>query len=102
MDISNRVLYGGEQGLLGLVFHPGYLTNRYFFIDYTLTVSGVRHDRLSRFEISSTNSSAGMTNSEVVLISQPDDFVNHNAGDLHFGADGYLYVSLGDEGDHDN
>ena len=102
MDITNRVLYGGEQGLLGLAFHPGYLTNHYFFIFYTLNVSGARNDRLSRFEISSTDSNAGLTNSEVVLISQPDDFVNHNAGDLHFGADGYLYVSLGDEGDHDN
>src|SRR5713101_6785788 len=36
MDISSRVHYGGEEGLLGLAFHPGYLTNRYFFVDYTI------------------------------------------------------------------
>src|SRR6185369_14284673 len=101
MDISTRVLFGGEQGLLGLAFHPGYLTNRYFYIFYTITV-GVRNDRLSRFEISPTNSNAGLTNSEVVLFSQADDFNNHNAGDLHFGLDGYLYLSLGDEGDANN
>lgn len=97
MDISARLTFNGEQGLLGLAFHPGYLTNRYFFVFYVTT--GTRRDQLSRFEISPSNPNQGLANSEVVLISQPDDFSNHNAGDLHFGPDGYLYVSLGDEGD---
>jgi glucose/arabinose dehydrogenase/mono/diheme cytochrome c family protein len=97
MDLSARVNFNGEQGLLGLAFHPGYLTNRTFFVFYVTT--GARRDQLSRFEISPTDANAGLASSEVVLISQPDDFVNHNAGDLHFGPDGYLYVSLGDEGD---
>jgi glucose/arabinose dehydrogenase len=101
-DISARPLGGGEQGLLGLAFHPGYATNRLFFIFYTITISGTLYDRLSRFEISPSNPNQGLTNSEVVLISQPDDFGNHNAGDLHFGPDGYLYVSLGDEGGGDD
>ena len=97
MDVTSRVNFNGEQGLLGLVFHPGYLTNRFFFVFYV--TPGTRMDRLSRFEISPTNPNQGLTNTEVILISQADDFANHNAGDLHFGADGYLYVSLGDEGD---
>lgn len=100
MDISARLLFNGEQGLLGLAFHPGYLTNRYFYVFYV--TSGTRRDQLSRFEISPSDPNQGLTNSEVVLISQPDDFSNHNAGDLHFGADGYLYVSLGDEGGADD
>jgi uncharacterized repeat protein (TIGR03806 family) len=97
MDISGRVTFNGEQGLLGLAFHPGYLTNRLFFVFYVTT--GTRRDRLSRFEISAGNANQGDTNSEVILFSQADDFNNHNAGDLHFGSDGYLYVTLGDEGD---
>ena len=106
LDIANRVRFSGEQGLLGLAFHPGYLTNRYFYVFYTGNTNGnqtadsntARHDHLSRFEISPTNPNAGVANSELILIRQQDEASNHNAGDLHFGADGYLYVSLGDEG----
>lgn len=96
LDITSRVLFDGEQGLLGLAFHPDFKNNGIFFIDYTTT--GARNDRLARYNISSTNPNAGDPSSEVVLINQPDDASNHNAGDLHFGPDGYLYVSLGDEG----
>lgn len=103
LDLSGRVLYGGEQGLLGLAFHPGYATNRYFYVFYTLNTNAAvgdstRHDRLSRFETSPANPHLALTNSEVVLINQRDEASNHNGGDLHFGPDGYLYVALGDEG----
>ena len=97
LDIQSRVGYdGGEQGLLGLAFHPDYKNNGYFFVFYV--TSGTRMDRLSRFKVSDANANIADPNSETILISQPDDYSNHNAGDLHFGADGYLYVSLGDEG----
>ena len=98
MDISARVRFGGEQGLLGLAFHPGYLTNRYFYVFYCANATGSPNS-LSRFEISPSNPNAGLTNSELQMIRQADDAPNHNAGDLHFGPDGYLYVTLGDEGD---
>src|SRR4030095_8677210 len=99
-DISGRVTFNGEQGLLGLAFHPGYLTNRLFFVFYvTNTTASPRRDQLSRFQISASNPNQGDAASEVVLFSQLDDFSNHNAGDLHFGPDDYLYLSLGDEGD---
>ncbi len=112
MDIDPRVSstadtdVGGEEGLLGLAFHPGYTTNRFFYVFYTgndNTGTGTtRHDILSRFTTSDTDPNQGLTNSEVKLIRQRDEAVNHNAGDLHFGADGYLYVSLGDEGAGDD
>lgn len=110
MDISSRVTVvnssetldvGGEDGLLGLAFHPGYATNGYFYVFYTGQAtngtSGL-HDILSRFQTSAGNPNAGDPNSEVHFIAQYDEADNHNAGDLHFGLDGYLYVSLGDEG----
>jgi glucose/arabinose dehydrogenase len=112
MDIDPRVTsgtdtdVGGEEGLLGLAFHPGYATNRFFYVFYTgndttSTGSG-RHDILSRFTTDPSDPNNGLTNSEVKLIRQRDEASNHNGGDLHFGPDGYLYVSLGDEGGGDD
>lgn len=107
LNISGRVVGGvpsDEQGLLGLAFHPGYATNRQFFITYSVssTTPGIAtnalHDRLSRFQTSIDNPNLADTN-EVILINQYDQAFNHNGGDLHFGPDGYLYYSVGDEGD---
>jgi glucose/arabinose dehydrogenase len=110
MDISSRVSVvnssesgdiNGEEGLLGLAFHPDYASNRLFYVFYTgQATNGTTglHDILSRFETTSTNANVADTNSEIRYIEQYDQADNHNAGDLHFGPDGYLYVSLGDEG----
>lgn len=110
MDITGRVAasdtQGDERGLLGMAFHPGYATNRHFYVFYTGNATtpvpggtNSLHDILARFEISAGNPNQGAANSEVRLITQRDEANNHNGGDLHFGPqDGYLYVSLGDEG----
>ena len=107
LDISGRVLGGtptDERGLLGLEFHPGYATNRCFFVFYSTqsTTPGVAtdalHERVSRFQAMADNPDQADPDSEVVLINQFDQAVNHNGGDLHFGPDGYLYVAVGDEG----
>lgn len=88
----------GEQGLLGLAFHPNYATNRRLFVVYSLNVGGNRVQRLSEFTTSPSNSNLALTNSERVFLQQPNDADNHNGGDIHFGPDGYLYMSWGDEG----
>ncbi len=87
-----------EQGLLGLAFHPDFATNRRFFVVYSVTVGGVRYQRLSEFQASSGNPNVADTSSEAVILQQRNDASNHNGGDLHFGPDGYLYMSWGDEG----
>lgn len=111
MDITDRVStpdgVNDEEGLLGLVFHPGYATNGFFYIYYigpdNTGVGGTtRHDILSRFTNSAANPNQGMPVSEQKIIRQRDQQPNHNGGDLHFGLDGYLYLSLGDEGGGDD
>ncbi len=87
-----------EQGLLGVAFHPNFAANRRFFVVYSVTVNGTRYQRLSEFKASSGNPNVADTTSEIVILQQRNDAGNHNGGDLHFGPDGYLYMSWGDEG----
>jgi uncharacterized repeat protein (TIGR03806 family) len=94
--LTRTVSTTGEQGLLGMAFHPNYAQNGFFYVFYTTT--GTRYDRISRYSVSATNPNAADPASELVLIQQLDEASNHNGGDMHFGPDGYLYVSLGDEG----
>jgi len=84
---------GGERGLLAIAFHPNYSTNGFFYVDYT---DNDGDTVISRF----TRSSTGIAdqNSEVILLNISQPFNNHNGGDMHFGPDGYLYISLGDGG----
>jgi uncharacterized repeat protein (TIGR03806 family) len=105
LDLTARVsggIGGQEQGLLGLAFHPGYATNGFFFLYFTAsattTAGSGRHQVLSRFRVSANTPHAADPGSEVTLLTMFDEHSDHNGGDLHFGPDGYLYVSLGDEG----
>lgn len=87
-----------EGGLLGLAFHPNYATNGYFFVSYTVHISGNFYQRISKFKVSSNNPDVADPNSEEILIQQLDRGSNHNGGDIHFSpTDGYLYYAAGDE-----
>jgi uncharacterized repeat protein (TIGR03806 family) len=87
----------GECGLLGLAFHPDFATNRQFYVFYSVNSGGLRQ-RVSRFRTIAGNPNSADASSELILIDQADGANNHNGGDLHFGPDGYLYISVGDEG----
>lgn len=96
LDIRPRVRAGGEQGLLGLAFHPSYSTNRRFFVYYTRTADGA----IVVAEYAASPGNPGLADStERVLLTIPHpSFSNHNGGMLAFGADGYLYIGVGDGG----
>lgn len=96
LDIDDRVnSSGSERGLLGLVFHPNYEENGYFFVNYT---AGNGNTQISRFQVSESNPNVAVPGSEFILFEIGQPFSNHNAGDLAFGPDGYLYIPLGDGG----
>jgi hypothetical protein len=95
-DITTRVLtVGAEQGLLGLAFSPGFVTNRTFYVDYTRQTDGAVV--ISRFR-TTPDLSAGDTNSEQIIKVIPKPYNNHNGGQIAFGKDGYLYIGVGDGG----
>jgi glucose/arabinose dehydrogenase len=100
LDLSSLVVAGGEQGLLGLAFHPSYETNGYFFVNYTRKADG--DTVVARYEVSSANPNVADPASERILFVLDQPFTNHNAGNLAFGPDGYLYIGFGDGGSGDD
>ncbi|HSL97675.1 MAG TPA: PQQ-dependent sugar dehydrogenase [Candidatus Deferrimicrobiaceae bacterium] len=94
VDLRDRVLSGGERGLLGIAVHPRFPDDRRVFVHYT--------DRDGNTVVSSLEANAGGTlldpSSERVILRVDQPYNNHNGGAVLFGPDGYLYVSLGDGG----
>ena len=94
LDISARVSAGGERGLLGLALHPDFPNDPRFFVDYTDKNGDTV---ISSFE-QSLDADAADPESERILLKVAQPFANHNGGAVAFGADGMLYISLGDGG----
>ena len=95
LDIQARVRFGGEMGLLGLAFPPGFAQKRYFYINY---VNRQTETIVARVRLTSDGNVADSTNEQVLLrVRQP--FENHNGGQIAFHPkDGHLYIGMGDGG----
>ena len=94
LDIGDRVLSGGERGLLGLAFHPDFGQNHRFFVDYTAKDDG--HTVIA--EYTAADGLRADPASERILLTVPQPYANHNGGQLAFGPDGDLYIGMGDGG----
>ncbi|NNK99927.1 MAG: glucose dehydrogenase [Xanthomonadales bacterium] len=87
-----------EQGLLGLAFHPDYVNNGYFYVNYTRDPGpGDDLTTIGRYQVSAGNPDVANT-TETKILEIPQDAGNHNGGDIHFGPDGFLYIGMGDGG----
>ena len=108
LNITSRMCSGGESGLLGIALDPDFGTagHNYVYFYYTFRKAGVCPtdwnpanpnnpvNRVSRFVMS--GDTIDPSSEEVLIDNIPSPTGNHNAGDLSFGKDGYLYVSVGD------
>jgi glucose/arabinose dehydrogenase len=97
LDIRGRVRSSSdEQGLLGLAFHPQFVTNRRFFVNYPRQTDGATV--IAEYLASATNSNLAEADGTVLLV-VPQPFSNHNGGMIEFGpVDGFLYIGMGDGG----
>jgi glucose/arabinose dehydrogenase len=114
LDISTKLPalnpFFDERGLLGLAFHPDYERNGRFFVRYSIPRAGVADEPcfgtsrgchtelLAEYSVSDWDPNVADPNSEIILYAIDQPQFNHNAGDVAFGPDGYLYFTLGDGG----
>jgi glucose/arabinose dehydrogenase len=97
LDISSRVLSGGERGLLSVAFHPNYATNRFFYVFFTTQTNG--DIRIERFTTTAANPEVADPATSKLILTIPHSLqTNHNGGLLSFGPDGMLYAGVGDGG----
>jgi len=100
LDISGKVCTNGARGLLGIAVDPNFATNNYIYLFYTFKKHGVCEqntanvpvNRVERYVLSDSN----VATSDTILVDNIPNMHHNNAGDLHFGKDGYLYVTVGD------
>lgn len=95
LDIRELVGFGGEQGLLGLAFHPGYSSNGRLYVNYTDNAGDTRIVEY-RASAGSPNIADASTAREILMVDQPAS--NHNGGWIGFGPDDILYAGMGDGG----
>jgi glucose/arabinose dehydrogenase len=114
LDLSSVTQGEGDSGLLGMAFHPefglpGSPNSNYVYVHYAFSetppITGTRPSpaipsisRLARFTVDPATSIISLS-SELVLIDQHDDDLNHQGGAMFFHpGDGFLYLAVGDEG----
>jgi glucose/arabinose dehydrogenase len=97
------VITAAEEGLLGIAFHPQYISNGKIYLNYTINEKGQDTSRVSEWVVSAPadllHASLG---SERILMQVAQPYANHNAGQLAFGPDGMLYIGWGDGGFKDD
>jgi glucose/arabinose dehydrogenase len=98
LDISSKVNFDrAEQGLLGVAFHPNFAHSARFYVNYDRLSSGQKQTVIAEYQVGSNPDQSDPASERILLtINQP--FSNHKAGQLAFGADGFLYFGLGDGG----
>jgi hypothetical protein len=93
LDISSRVVSGGEQGLLSMAFARDYASSHRFWVYFT---NRDGDEEIDEFRAASRDRADAASATRILI--QADSESNHNGGQLQVGPDGYLYAGLGDGG----
>lgn len=100
LDLTGIVSTQEENGLLGLTFHPQFAQNGRFFVYYTRDFGDPvqLQSVVAEYAVSNTDPNKADPASERILLVVDQPHIWHNAGQLAFGPDGYLYIAFGDGG----
>ena len=93
LDLSEQVVFRGEQGLLSVALDPEFADHPYLYVWYS--PRGTNLARLSRFPVEGTRANPDR---ELIILEVEQPFTNHNGGAVRFGPDGMLYLGIGDGG----
>jgi len=97
LNIRNKLsATTGEEGLLGLAFHPDYENNGFLYVNYT--APSPLHTVIARYKVQGGDPNKADSLSEQVILTVNQPYTNHNGGMILFGADSYLYIGMGDGG----
>ncbi len=105
LDFTDRKMEANEQakfeeGLLGLAFAPDYAKSGKFYVAYSQ--QDLKRTVYSEIRVSKGDPDKADLKTERVILEIPQPFWNHNSGNLLFGPDGFLYLSVGDGGKRDD
>ncbi|HVV60277.1 MAG TPA: PQQ-dependent sugar dehydrogenase [Pseudolabrys sp.] len=99
LDIGGHISCCGERGLLSIAFAPDYATSGRLYVAFTDANGNVEVDEYKRFGKSVGALRANPATRRLVIRIPHPDAGNHNGGQLQFGPDGFLYISIGDGGE---
>ena len=93
LDLSEQIVFRGEQGLLSVALDPEFADHPYLYVWYS--PRGTNLARLARFPVEGTQADLSR---ELIILEVEQPFTNHNGGAARFGPDGMLYLGIGDGG----
>jgi glucose/arabinose dehydrogenase len=105
LDIHTMVATDGERGLLSMAFDPNYATNGLFYVFFNDNGTGganLGDIHVDEFRVSSNPDVADPATRRRVMTIAHSSASNHNGGQLQFGKDGLLYISVGEAGNGSN